>query len=745
MVHFSVISRCFRSFAGNVSGLRKRTVLFSVLCILAAAPSVRATPQLTSFLSTGPVTAMDSHGSVLWCGTQFGLVRWNTDDMSYRIYRVPEGLPQADIKDVDVAPNGDVWVATAENGLARFDGSSWEAYGVADSMFHYSNGLSVHAADNGMVYAGIYQPNYFDIGGGLARFDGELWTATRYGIDIYNGTSFVYDIATDTNGLVWVATGKGVASVADSTWTFYDANASRIVFDTGGALWMQSGNGCSRMKDGMIDIIAPPDWFMSSGITGLAAAPDGGILMLNSYGGLLAIDNTFKTTVLAGDGMEKRFTAMTVDATGVVWAGLSNGYVARLEKNGWTEYSFDEPDLGSAAYRMAFDSGIPWLWTDNGVFRYIGKSWEHVVSAEYTPEYGNDPDCTLFFDTGGRLWLLGYYGDHKNIRVLANDRFVAVPAINIHGGVFLAVPDNDGGMWIRFNAQNNLFHYDDGTLTEIPRPADCPEGVNPIACDPEGGVWCNTYNEFDQKFNRYINGVWEPHQEVYSGRYESYVTGSGFTADGTMWVSVNDNYGDTHYPWIKSRVLRKATDAPLFGSEMSFDSGLRFHCADKRGRLWLSRSSSGVVMLDDGFETVLTEKQGLPDDAVYDIVADEGNGIWIATAKGVVRYADETTGIEKQEAAAPLAYGMVSAFPNPFNPTTTIAFSQPRAGVASVSVYAITGQKVRTLSEGLLTAGTHRLTWDGLDAAGNAAASGMYFVRVEAENFRATGKITLVR
>jgi len=55
------------------------------------------------------------------------------------------------------------------------------------------------------------------------------------------------------------------------------------------------------------------------------------------------------------------------------------------------------------------------------------------------------------------------------------------------------------------------------------------------------------------------------------------------------------------------------------------------------------------------------------------------------------------------------------------------------------------GRRVRTLARGALAAGAHRLEWDGRDAAGRPVAAGVYFVRAEAGDARATRRFVRVR
>ncbi len=87
----------------------------------------------------------------------------------------------------------------------------------------------------------------------------------------------------------------------------------------------------------------------------------------------------------------------------------------------------------------------------------------------------------------------------------------------------------------------------------------------------------------------------------------------------------------------------------------------------------------------------------------------------------------------------------VSAYPNPFNPRTTITLALPRASNVTVKLYDIRGREVRTLHDGLLAAGRHELTWLGDDGAGRATASGVYFYEVKAAGEVRIGRLALVR
>ncbi len=87
----------------------------------------------------------------------------------------------------------------------------------------------------------------------------------------------------------------------------------------------------------------------------------------------------------------------------------------------------------------------------------------------------------------------------------------------------------------------------------------------------------------------------------------------------------------------------------------------------------------------------------------------------------------------------------VKAWPNPFNPQTTVKFTNPRSGLVTLGVYDIQGHLVRTLVQENRTAGEHHAVWDGLTNSGGRASSGVYFARMIAGDQHATTKLMLVK
>jgi len=84
-------------------------------------------------------------------------------------------------------------------------------------------------------------------------------------------------------------------------------------------------------------------------------------------------------------------------------------------------------------------------------------------------------------------------------------------------------------------------------------------------------------------------------------------------------------------------------------------------------------------------------------------------------------------------------------YPNPFNPSTTIAFDLAKAGNVKLSVYNVKGQLVRRLTHANLPGGSHRVTWNGVDESNRPVASGIYYYRLETGDYTKTNKMLLMK
>lgn len=140
----------------------------------------------------------------------------------------------------------------------------------------------------------------------------------------------------------------------------------------------------------------------------------------------------------------------------------------------------------------------------------------------------------------------------------------------------------------------------------------------------------------------------------------------------------------------------------------------------------VDNSTTGHISLDDIIESSL-------------IVEGGTGGAGGTRGRGTRPYASRTGNV-------PSEISLRQNTPNPFNPTTTIAFDLPQAADVSIDIYDVSGQRIHNLLSRTEAGGTHEVTWDGRNSAGSPLPSGIYFYRLIVDGrMVATKKMILLK
>ena len=100
----------------------------------------------------------------------------------------------------------------------------------------------------------------------------------------------------------------------------------------------------------------------------------------------------------------------------------------------------------------------------------------------------------------------------------------------------------------------------------------------------------------------------------------------------------------------------------------------------------------------------------------------------------------EIVGVEKINTTIPSEYTLSQNYPNPFNPTTEMSFAIPVSGNTTLSIYNVLGQKVATLVNKELQAGSYKYQFDASNLT-----SGIYFYKLESSNYSQVKKMMLLK
>ncbi len=168
-------------------------------------------------------------------------------------------------------------------------------------------------------------------------------------------------------------------------------------------------------------------------------------------------------------------------------------------------------------------------------------------------------------------------------------------------------------------------------------------------------------------------------------------------------------------------------------------SSITISCCDVEG------GEAGIETNDNG--TVYWHANNIDADPLF---CDPGNGDYRLQLDspcrtdvcGFMGYTGETCDGEGVEdlVTAPSRFYMADAYPNPFNPSTTIEYSLPIPSEVTISVYNINGQLVDVIHESFTAAGQYTATWSPRDLS-----SGVYLVELRAGAFRDVMKVSYVK
>lgn len=321
------------------------------------------------------VKALAVEGDTLWVGTSNGLLKYNLASEDQQVYTTKNGLLSNMIHTITIGPNGDKWIGTYGGGLNRLRGEEWQSYTPYGFGSHASYGKAwkLYPAGKGV---------------------GDLW---------------VYGIHFDPEGVMWVATWKGVSrfdGTAFKTYTTDDGLIDKWVYtltqDQKGDLWFGTEGGVTRFsagkwkswtnEDGVginVDDKKPPE------AQGLPSIP-----RHHAEGGHKPLSYNPNYVV-----------SSVVDQKNHLWIGTLGGGLSRFDGKSWKTYSTKDGLSGNMIHALTIDSkGIMWIGTDGGVSRFDGKGFSNLTEKD-----GIGAVFAIAIDRQGHKWF-GTFGGVSQYR-----------------------------------------------------------------------------------------------------------------------------------------------------------------------------------------------------------------------------------------------------------------------------------------------------------------------------------------
>jgi ligand-binding sensor domain-containing protein len=300
----------------------------------------------------------------------------------WRRYSSALGLRSSRVYDLDFAPDGALWLATA-NGFSRFDGRQFSNYHDQHGLLNNSV-FSIHVSTTGAIWLGT--------GAGLSRYDPatggfENFRSGERGL----ATGRVLDLTETGDGAIWARTEHGLSRFVAGEFQSYPgiprlgANfqrtfaSRRIESDGSNGVWISSEGGLLRQRpgEGLMRQTADSD-LTFSGAAPLALSPKGQPWFVDqsrSPGVLIqATDNGFKRTLVGNlllDLPNNVVSALHVTADGGIWSGDILGRVTWYDPKRGEVYRFGADEAETPAQSVwqikSGPDGAVWFATGSGV------------------------------------------------------------------------------------------------------------------------------------------------------------------------------------------------------------------------------------------------------------------------------------------------------------------------------------------------------------------------------------------
>lgn len=646
------------------------------ILMLFLAPAAEAGTGYTHYSHMNVVYDIAVAGDTVWCATSGGVVRWDLATGNNRTYNLDDGI---DTGMTAVYADNDIICCSNGPNLLMLDDGEWREHpsGIGD--------CSSIAVDS-------YGRHWFGSGGALAMWDGEsLEWINQYTTDGGLADNTIHDILS-VDDEVWFATDAGLSVLDGATWRTYtvesglpDNEIRDLEYTPDGIMWAVTGQGAAKF-DGETWTPVPFDDTSRPYL-------NSGLYFVVSMSGEKAYFGTRRYGIAMYDGGAITF----IDADS---SPLLDNRISALAMTPGGSVLVSSGSLGSNMRGSGLQALTDGEWRTYLCDGPLNYSVTRVAAGTDGALYCMGVGGIAGFD--GESWT--YYTGEDCSTVWKKE--------------YASVVDASGVIWYIESGSRGVVAVEGGEETHYTAEDGFAEGrVHVIAAGPDNTVWFATdsgVTSFDGSAWTVWNGADSPGDTTISD-----IT---IDNDGVVWAAGRKS-GLWRYDGAWDNVI---TGEDIWRVEAGGD-----------GAIWVgSYMPFRLFRYADGVREYVDELSAIQ---VQDIAIDNSGTIWLATYGGLISLpAGTVTAVDEEP--KPETMPTITAFPNPFNPSTAIAFNLPDVGHVTLDVYSLTGQKVVTLVNAPMTPGMHTVIFDG-----SGYASGMYFFRLSAGSVMQTGKMLLMK
>ncbi|MEQ9465729.1 MAG: diguanylate cyclase [Haliea sp.] len=532
------------------------------------------------------------------------------------------GLPSDTVWIARQGPEGYLWLGT-KNGLARFDGVRFTIFNKQNQTAFRSNDIrDIEVAADGSLWLATY-------GGGVLHFAGGEFTALTTADGLAD--DIVHDVYLAPDGAVWFATGFGVSRLQAGklqSWNMADGltdnRTFRIHADGTGGVWIATlTNGLSHFDGTNFNNFSEGSGLDSTQVHLLFADPEFGLIATTITG------TTYRLTaqgpvVHESASLQQKLPvhAAIRDRDGSLWLGTYGRGLWRLGSDGALQQFTLTTERPGYVFELLEDrEGNIWASTMHGIYRLRDSSFLHYGQPEGLAE-------AIFVVTQSPLDDAIWAGSEgSGLFRLATDGTVS--RFDMAGGlsnnnVSALLAEADGTVWAgTFGGGLNRIGSD-GAISHFTVQDGLPNNhIMGLQRDREGKLWVVTdggMGTLDE-----AAGSFQLREDL-PGTVLRQITEDQL---GRLWLTSNSGLiqlaADTITVWDESTGL---------GSDLVSTTYV-----DAEGVVWVGSRESGLARLEGEELFQFSSEHGLPQLSVLAILEDDAGRLWMSGADGLASIA----------------------------------------------------------------------------------------------------------
>jgi len=533
-------------------------------------------------------------------------------DWLARTWQSDDGLPSDTVTGVAQTADGFVWVTTA-NRLARFDGVEFESFSTA------SLGLKPLDTINPLLHAR----------------DDSLWIGTSRGVvvRVKNGVPevftnlprhFIRTLAEGSDGAIWATDVRGnVDRLKDGVFTAFGPKEgwvpgeSTLACDNRGELWYGRGPQLGVFRDGSFQFMAIAP---SGNVLRIAARRAGGLWVCTSTqlfrytedAGLIDC-GTFKTATANGP------SAVLEDRSGAVWIGTYGFGLFRYDGKTFDSIPLSHHDIRAL---MEDREGFIWAAMDGGGLNRISPRVARMEGGAVG--LPSETVTSVAEDQQGNIWAATKNGPLA-CRLDGTWQVLSTNADWPGGMASTVTVDADSNVWIGTKGPST-YRWRDGRVVETLQPG---KNLPILSYISEALLTCRNGDVWIAPSGVRLMARWRDGRLMKFPLTNTIGGVQAFTedSDGHVWFgSTRGVLGEIIGDDITNRTeLIPGRHAPI-----------RCLCANSNA-IWMTFSEGGVGRLKDGHFSRVSLTNGLPEDSISQMIADNIGWYWFGSDHGIFK------------------------------------------------------------------------------------------------------------